>query len=116
MSTIKDHLKSKEYCQKKAKISRNDSERPAKRQKTLAVFQYSSELREDLVKDFTRACLDANICKHQAAQLRPFLRKHCANGGEVIDATNKKGRPVPKVEIDKRQEVNRRVQKDGMCH
>lgn len=107
LSTIKDHLKGKRHCEKKEKSLNTDGQ-PSKRQKTL--YQPSSKLREEFVTDFTRACLEANISMNQAEKLRPFLKKNCSNGGAVPDATNLRRTWVPKVDEEKRSEIDQRVQ------
>ena len=79
IDTIKDHLKSKKHCQRKAsKQSKAVTSGPStSKQVTLHSAVKSKDLREEFVLDTVSLFTHADIPLHKVEKMRPFLQKYC---------------------------------------
>ena len=85
VDTIKDHLKSKKHCQRKAsKLAKADtSGLSTSKQVTLQSVVNSKDLREEFILDTVSLCTHADIPLHKVEKMRPFLQKYCKQAGSL---------------------------------
>ena len=67
-----------------------------KRQVTLTSALQSKSLREEFILDFVRLCTMADIPLKKAEKMRPFMRKHCKQGGALPQAQTLRNLYVPR--------------------
>nr|XP_057913311.1 uncharacterized protein LOC131107370 [Doryrhamphus excisus] len=80
-NTCDDHLLSKSHLKKKETHSANASRQP--RQTCVTASFKSADLRKDFVEDFVSMCAEADIPLEKLGKIRPFLVKHCKQGGAL---------------------------------
>ncbi|KAI7790722.1 hypothetical protein IRJ41_005008 [Triplophysa rosa] len=78
-TTCDDHLKSKTHMRNKEKLKGKN----LSLQCTIASTVASSDARREFVEDFVAVCAEADIPYEKMKKLRPFLIKHCKQGGSL---------------------------------
>uniref|UniRef100_A0A8D0AZY6 CGG triplet repeat-binding protein 1 n=1 Tax=Sander lucioperca TaxID=283035 RepID=A0A8D0AZY6_SANLU len=73
-----DHLKSKVHLKNKAKSTAGKS-----LQVTIEAMTQSIDARREFVEDFVAMCAEADIPLEKMKRIRPFLVKHCKQGGAL---------------------------------
>jgi hypothetical protein len=101
LDTIKDHLKSKNHVKRKSDSMSNDNVSPSQsksqpRQTTISSMIKSKDLREDFVLDFVTLCTVADIPLEKVDKMKPFLEKHCSQGGTIPKSDTLRGLYVPR--------------------
>uniref|UniRef100_UPI00358FF509 uncharacterized protein n=1 Tax=Myxine glutinosa TaxID=7769 RepID=UPI00358FF509 len=120
LDTLKDHLLSKKHGKNKCaklpvaiiKLEGDDAEqqvpfrhsgirqvtlrRAGTRQVTLPSGFKSKHLREDFILDFVRLCTLADIPLEKVEKMRPFMAKHCKQGGVLPQAPTLRRVYVPR--------------------
>lgn len=76
--TCNDHLISKVHLKNKAKSTAGKSP-----QVTIEATTKSIEARREFVEDFVAMCAEADIPLEKMKRIRPFLVKHCKQGGAL---------------------------------
>uniref|UniRef100_A0A8C9ZMW6 Uncharacterized protein n=1 Tax=Sander lucioperca TaxID=283035 RepID=A0A8C9ZMW6_SANLU len=76
--TCNDHLKSKVHLKNKAKSTAGKS-----LQVTIEATTKSIDARREFVEDFVAMCAEADIPLENMKRIRPFLVKHCKQGGAL---------------------------------
>ncbi|XP_041480924.1 uncharacterized protein LOC121428390 [Lytechinus variegatus] len=104
--TVKDHLKSKKHLKNKELKSNpllTGSEQgptipaaAARRQTTLHSTMKSKDLREEFILDFVKCCTMADIPLHKVENMRPFILKHCKQGGALPKAETLRHLYIPR--------------------
>lgn len=75
--TCNDHLKSKVHQKNKTKSSGRAL------QVSLDVASKSQDCRREFVEDFVAMCTEADIPLEKMRKMRPFVLKHCKQGGAL---------------------------------
>ena len=93
IDTVKDHLKSKKHLRQSEidRVKRASGSGPTKCQATLdKVFAgtKSKVMRENFILDFTKMCTVADIPLDKTEKMRPFIKKHCSQGGALPQAAS----------------------------
>lgn len=93
IDTIKDHQKSKKHAVYKEKFEKEKAKaesagkrinQPLKQSTVTASFSKSShDAREEFVLDFIKMCTQADIPLHKVSKMKPFVQKHCKQGGSL---------------------------------
>ncbi|XP_072178106.1 uncharacterized protein [Diadema setosum] len=101
LDTVKDHLQSKKHIKNKesslsAPGSSCQSQSNTKRQKTLDSLVKSKDLREAFILDFVKMCTMADIPLNKVEKLRPFVEKHCSQGGALPKAETLRNVYIPR--------------------
>ncbi|XP_013881354.1 CGG triplet repeat-binding protein 1, partial [Austrofundulus limnaeus] len=80
-NTCDDHLQSKTHLRNKEK--KQASARQT-HQQTLQHSSTSLEVRREFIEDFVAVCAESDIPLEKMRKLRPFLMKHCKQGGGAL--------------------------------
>lgn len=119
LDTVKDHMKSKKHVKQYDLAKRQAQGRPAGsgnvRQATLnTVFAgtKSKTAREDFVLDFTKLCTVADIPLDKVEKMRPFIKKHCTQGGTLPQVNTLREVYVPRLFV-KHFEALKEIVKDA---
>ena len=76
VDTIKDHLKSKKHCTRKA--SKTEASQGSSKQVALSALVKARDLRKEFVLDYIKMCTIADIPLEKTEKVQPFLRKYCS--------------------------------------
>lgn len=76
-NTCDDHLQSK------SNRERQPSSKNSSLQQTLTSAATSTGARQEFVEDFVAVCAESDIPLEKIQKLRPFLVKHCKQGGAL---------------------------------
>ena len=79
--TCDDHVGSKVH--EKNKKKHRASQSTAALQTTITASSTSADARREFVEDFVAVCAESDIPLHKVKKLRPFLVKHCKQGGAL---------------------------------
>ena len=94
VDTLKDHLQAKKHTKRKDEVlSRGKAAAP--KQQTLTSFVKSSDLRKEFTLDFVSMCTTADIPLEKSEKMKPFLKKHCKQGGTLPEASTLRSYHVP---------------------
>ena len=80
--TCDDHIASKIHVKNKEK-QRASQSRPAL-QTTITASTTSADARREFIQDYVAVCAESDIPLHKLKKLRPFLVKHCKQGGALL--------------------------------
>ena len=87
---MKDYIKSKTFL---TKNSKNSSEL---KQKTITTLLKCKEVQDDFILDFFKMLTLSNIPLHKIYKMRPFLLKHCKEGGAILSVNCVRQLHLPK--------------------
>ena len=102
-NTLIDHQKSVKHKKNKdiaeRKIPATGHTGPAKKQRTLfsTAASTSMEERSTFQRDFVRMMTYADIPLEKVTKMKPFLKKHCAQGGALTTPNNLRETHLPRV-------------------
>uniref|UniRef100_A0A3P8SXZ6 U1-type domain-containing protein n=1 Tax=Amphiprion percula TaxID=161767 RepID=A0A3P8SXZ6_AMPPE len=78
-----DHIVSKSHVRNKEKFNNNASKTTSLQTCITASTFKSSDSRKEFIEDFVAMCAEADIPLEKMTKLRPFLLKHCKQGGAL---------------------------------
>ncbi|KAI3371826.1 hypothetical protein L3Q82_006678 [Scortum barcoo] len=87
-NTWSDHIVSKSHVRNKEKYN-NASETTSLQTCITASTFKSSDSRKEFIEDFVAMCAEADIPLEKMTKLRPFLLKHCKQGGALPENVSK---------------------------
>nr|XP_055073537.1 CGG triplet repeat-binding protein 1-like [Misgurnus anguillicaudatus] len=86
--TCTDHLLSKTHMKNKEKHKTASKATTSIQMCITADAFKSSDARKEFVEDFVAVCTEADIPLEKMTKLRPFLKKHCKQGGALPESVS----------------------------
>ena len=113
VDTIKDHMISKKHQANKAA----QTQKPALKQVTLhsMLDSKSRSLREDFVLDFIKMLTVADIPMEKAEKMKPFIVKHCKQGGTLPKSQTLRQLYVPRLFEEHKQALKNQLVGKPVC-